>query len=76
MPGKAAKVWITERQQPILIELRKSLTESRLGWSSNERRSYCGLSRVSSTNRSPWESAWGLGKSACGGDGGRRLGRS
>jgi transposase len=30
MPGKAAKVWITERQQPILIELSKSLTESRL----------------------------------------------
>ena len=30
MPGKAAKVWITERQQPILIELSKSLTESQL----------------------------------------------
>jgi transposase len=30
MPGKAAKVWITERQQPILMELSKSLTESRL----------------------------------------------
>lgn len=30
MPGKAAKVWITERQQSILIELSKSLTESRL----------------------------------------------
>jgi transposase len=30
MPGKAAKVWITERQQPILLELSKSRTESRL----------------------------------------------
>ena len=30
MPGKAAKVWITERQQPILRELSKSLTESQL----------------------------------------------
>jgi len=30
MPGKAAKVWITERQQPILIELSKSRTESQL----------------------------------------------
>jgi transposase len=30
MPGKAAKVWITERQQPILIGLSKSLTESQL----------------------------------------------
>jgi transposase len=30
MPGKAAKVWITERQQSILMELSKSLTESRL----------------------------------------------
>ena len=30
MPGKAAKVWITERQQSILIELSKSLTESQL----------------------------------------------
>jgi transposase len=30
MPGKAAKVWITERQQPILIALSKSLTESQL----------------------------------------------
>lgn len=28
MPGKAAKVWITERQQPILVELSKSRTES------------------------------------------------
>lgn len=30
MPGKAAKVWITERQQPILVELSKSRTESQL----------------------------------------------
>lgn len=30
MPGKAAKVLITERQQPILIELSKSRTESQL----------------------------------------------
>lgn len=30
MPGKAAKVWITERQQRILSELSKSLTESLL----------------------------------------------
>ena len=30
MPGKAAKVWITERQQPILIDLSKSRTESQL----------------------------------------------
>lgn len=30
MPGKAAKVWITERQQAILIELSKSLSESQL----------------------------------------------
>jgi transposase len=30
MPGKAAEVWITERQQPILIELSKSRTESQL----------------------------------------------
>jgi transposase len=30
MPGKAAKVWITERQQSILLELSKSVTESRL----------------------------------------------
>ena len=28
MPGKAAKVWITQRQQPILVELSKSRTES------------------------------------------------
>ena len=30
MPGKAAKVWITERQQPILVELSKSRTGSQL----------------------------------------------
>lgn len=30
MPGKAAKVWITERQQSILLELSKSVTESQL----------------------------------------------
>lgn len=30
MPGKAAKVLITERQQPILVELSKSRTESQL----------------------------------------------
>ena len=30
MPGKAAKVLITERQQPILLELSKSRTESQL----------------------------------------------
>ena len=30
MPGQAAKVLITERQQPILLELSKSRTESRL----------------------------------------------
>jgi transposase len=30
MPGKAAKVWITERQQPILVELSKSRTESQV----------------------------------------------
>jgi putative transposase len=30
MPGKAAKVLITERQQPILVELSKSRTESQV----------------------------------------------
>ena len=30
MPGKAAKVWMTERQQPILVELSQSRTESQL----------------------------------------------
>jgi transposase len=30
MPGQAAKVWITERQQPILVELSKSRTESQV----------------------------------------------
>ena len=74
MPGKAAKVWITERHQPILVELSKSRTDSQLvvQRATIVLRSFEGRLNEQIAEETGWE----RGRSACGGDGGRRLGRN
>ena len=72
MPGKTAKVTITERQQDILRSISHAPTASRS--SANERPSSSWPSRSGATARSPWKSGCRGGRSAPGDDAGPRPG--